>query len=88
MAEGQGEQVDPSALESRNTDGYELYRIPAKILRGVVKGLETHGNFLRAWLRAVSNAFPGQNLLDVLRNEPRAFPPFSGESQPARDIQV
>ncbi len=88
MAEGQGEDVDPYAYEDIDTNDYELYRIPPKIVVGIVSGLEKHGEFLRAWLQAASRSFPRRTLLDVLRNEPRAFPPFSGESESARDVQV
>jgi hypothetical protein len=88
MAEVQEEQWDPHAYEDVDTHDYELYRIPPKIVVGLLSGLEKHADFLRAWLQAVSKSTPRRKLLDVLRNDPRAFLPFSGEPEPAQDIQV
>ncbi len=73
--------MDPTTL-------YEIYRIPATILPALEIRLQQHGDFIFAWLQAVSTSFPGRNLLDVLRRVPTAFPPCSDRFDPSLDMQV
>jgi hypothetical protein len=91
MADGQGQQSGPVNYVMEDIHDYKLYRVPTKLLPILESHLLEHGDLTRAWLQsvAVSAILEGRKLLDVLRSDPMAFPPyFPGEPKFANDIQV
>jgi hypothetical protein len=66
----------------------ELMRIPPSVWPAFERHLRDETRVVVAWLRAVSETYPGRNLLEVLQTEPRLFPPFlrRPESTPAMQV--
>ncbi len=68
---------------------YELLRVPAELWPALEACLQVQGNFVVAWMQAISASFPGRDLMDLLREgNPRLFPPFLRTRERDDRIQV